>query len=261
MKRILLLIPTQYELSMIDPCVLRAWKASYLRNASFESVAPATQSDGRQKPSSKSVDMNSSQISIALSGFGLAVAGARTAQLLAALRPDHVVLMGIAGCFGSNLQIGAAYFFSEVCCYGIGAGTGIDHRSSSELGFMHWNGEVATPGTKESSLPITDRIKLNSFWTLENSAGCLKLLSVASSSGNDADVKLRLSKYPDVVAEDMEGFSVAAACQLAGVSLDIVRGISNQAGDRNHKNWQVRESMASVTVLVNSLLASKQVNS
>ncbi len=261
MKRILLLVPTQYELSLIDPGVLKIWKDSYFLNASLESAGLTNQTDDHPRAIPESVDACSRQVSIAHCGFGLAVAGARTAQLLATLRPDHVILMGIAGCLGGTLQVGAAYCFSEVCCYGIGAGTGIDHRSASELGFMHWNGEEKTPGTKELSLPISDRIKLNSFRSLANSTECLKLLSVASASCSEADAIMKLSKYPDVVAEDMEGFSVAAACQLAGVSLEIVRGISNQAGDRNHKNWLVRESMGNVAVLVSSLLAIKQVSS
>ena len=37
----------------------------------------------------------------------------------------------------------------------------------------------------------------------------------------------------------MEGFAVALACRLRGVPFDIVRGISNVAGDRDKSHWQV----------------------
>ncbi len=260
MKRTLLLVPTQYELSMIDPEVLRTWKESNLQNAFLESAEPAIHDENLTKISDSFASVNN-QLSIALCGFGLAIAGARTAQLLAVLRPDRVILMGIAGRLGSTLQVGEAYCFSEVCCYGIGAGTGSNHQTSSELGWIHWNGDEATPGTNDLALPISDRITLNWFQSSSQSIEGLNLLSVASASGDDADTKLKLTKYPDAVAEDMEGFAVAAACQLAGVSLNIVRGISNQAGDRNYKNWRVREAMESVVVFVNCLLANKQVSS
>jgi futalosine hydrolase len=45
------------------------------------------------------------------------------------------------------------------------------------------------------------------------------------------------------VAEDMEGFAVAMACRLRGVPLDIVRGISNTAGDRDASRWQVAAAL------------------
>lgn len=260
MTRNLLLVPTQYELSMIDPDVLKVWKVSNLQDVPLESVELATHNE---KPLrlSDSVTSSKNQISIALCGFGLALAGTRAAQLLAALQPDHVILMGIAGRLGNTLKVGQAYCFSEVCCYGIGAGTGSNYQTSSELGWMHWNGDEANAGTNDLDVRVSDRIALDLFQSPQPRVESLSLLSVASASDDESDTKFKLSKYPDAVAEDMEGFAVAAACQLAGVTLSIVRGISNQAGDRNHKNWQVREAMKSVVVLVNSLLANEQVNS
>jgi futalosine hydrolase len=43
----------------------------------------------------------------------------------------------------------------------------------------------------------------------------------------------------------MEGFAVAAACQLCDVPMTIVRGISNEAGDRDKENWQIQDAMNS----------------
>ena len=248
MKRTLLLVPTQYELSMIDPRFLRSWINSNPQNA----------------------DQNL----IALCGFGLAVSGARTAHLLATLLPDHVILMGIAGRFGSALEIGKAYPFSEVTCYGIGAGAGTHYRTVSELGWKHWDGdEVFDSAVDESAIsedaksanavglriPIMDQIRLDQYYSHREPNLKLKLLTTAAASNDEDDVAQKLKKYPDVVAEDMEGFSVAAACQLASIPLDIVRGISNQAGDRNHKNWRVQEAMTSVALMVESILATCKV--
>ena len=53
------------------------------------------------------------------------------------------------------------------------------------------------------------------------------------------DVAMRLERYPDAVAEDMEGFGVAVACYFGGVPLQIIRGISNRAGDRDKRNWDI----------------------
>ena len=72
------------------------------------------------------------------------------------------------------------------------------------------------------------------------------MLTCCAASASEHDVRLKLKKHPGAVAEDMEGFSVAAACRLAGVPLRVVRGISNRAGDRNKNNWRVGVAMASV---------------
>ena len=131
---------------------------------------------------------------IALCGFGMVVAAARTAELLAHHRPDRVFLAGIAGSIGSTLEVGAATAFSEVACYGIGAGTGVDHETANDMGWNQWPG-------------IHDVIHLGT--AKEN-----RLLTVAAASASIADVQLRVDRFPGIVAEDMEGFAVAMACQL-----------------------------------------------
>ena len=248
MKRTLLLVPTQYELSIIDPQFLRSWENS-----------------GRE---------NNLQHLVALCGFGMAVSGARTGHLLTTLRPDHVILMGIAGRFGTTLEIGKAYPFSEVACYGIGAGAGTHYRTASELGWKHWDGDELFDGAVDERaisenaksanavglrIPIMDQIHLNQYHSHQEPNLKLKLLTATAASNDEDDVADKLKKYPDAVAEDMEGFSVAAACQLASVPLDIIRGISNQAGDRDHRNWRVQEAMTSVALIVDGILATGQV--
>jgi futalosine hydrolase len=58
-------------------------------------------------------------------------------------------------------------------------------------------------------------------------------------------------------AEDMEGFAVAAACRLAGIPLDIVRGISNTAGDRDHSHGQIDAACRAAASLAAALLGGR----
>jgi futalosine hydrolase len=69
---------------------------------------------------------------------------------------------------------------------------------------------------------------------------------------------LRRKVYRDAVAEDMEGFGVAMACQLLQVPLRIVRGISNVAGNRDFKSWQVESALQQAAVRVNSILMNAE---
>ena len=53
----------------------------------------------------------------------------------------------------------------------------------------------------------------------------------------------------------MEGFAVAFACRLQGVPCDIVRGISNAAGDRDHSRWQTAAALHAAGTLAAQRIA------
>lgn len=181
-------------------------------------------------------------------GFGPIVAGIRTMRLLAHYKPREVVLVGIAGALGPQLPIGTATVFSRIACYGIGAGSGLDFETASELGWPQWTdpefgqsfGDVIEPATESDP---------------ESSAG-LMLLTVCAASGCNEDVEHRLNKFPHAVAEDMEAFSVALACRMAGIPLTVIRGISNMAGDRDKSNWNVATALEAAAELAATRIAT-----
>ena len=83
------------------------------------------------------------------------------------------------------------------------------------------------------------------------------LLSACAASACEADVLSRLRLFPSATAEDMEGFAVTAACRLSGIPLDIVRGISNTAGDRDHSRWQIDAACHAAAALAATLLGGR----
>lgn len=193
-------------------------------------------------------------IRIELVGFGAVVAAARTAQLVAARRPERVLLVGIAGRYDESLAIGRAYAFERVACHGIGVGTGAAFLPAAALGWMQWPGDAAGATTV-----IGDEVRCTSgplpaaFATARSGL----LLSACAAAAGDEDVRSRRAVWPEAVAEDMEGFAVAAACRLAGVPLDIVRGISNTAGDRDTARWQIAAACRAAAELAARLLGGR----
>jgi futalosine hydrolase len=185
-------------------------------------------------------------IDVALCGFGPVAAAARAAGVLAEHRPDRVILVGIAGRFDPRIEIGAAYQFAAVACFGVGAGSGDAFLPAGGMGWSQWPGDPASP-----HVAIGDEILLTPS-TTEPSAGQLLTACAASSSAHDVDVRRRL--FPSAVAEDMEGFGVAMACRLAGVPLTIIRGISNTAGDRDTSRWQITAALEAAAALVQQLV-------
>lgn len=168
---------------------------------------------------------------IEICGFGPVVPAAQTVRLIQKHQPDCVLLMGIAGSYDQMLDPGTAFSFSEVACYGVGVGSAGTFQTAQQMGWNHWSDDLAQDS-------ITDSIALEPLTGI-----AAQLLTVCAAAGNQEDVGLRLQTFPNALAEDMEGFAVAAACKLCNVPLSIVRGISNRAGDRDKRNWKIRESL------------------
>jgi futalosine hydrolase len=184
--------------------------------------------------------------SMELCGFGPVAAAARAADILARHTPDRVMLIGIAGRLTERLAIGEAYHFEAVACYGVGAGSGEGFLSAGGMGWPQWPGDPSDPVAA-----IGDMIPLSPSST-SPTAGLL--LTACAASASDADVTARQKLFPTAVAEDMEGFGVAMACRLAGVPLDIIRGISNTAGDRDPSRWQISPALAAAAKLACTIL-------
>ena len=168
-----------------------------------------------------------------LCGFGPVAAAARTTSQIEIHKPDRVLLIGIAGTFNTSvLPVGDAALLPRVIMHGIGVGTDETFVPAGEMGFQHW------PGQGEES-PIGDELVLST----PRSSISGSLLTCSAASASTKDMRHRLVRYPDVVAEDMEGYAVALACRLEHVPLVIVRGISNVVGDRQSKNWQIPQAL------------------
>jgi len=176
-------------------------------------------------------------------GFGLVASGLVTARELSRLKPKGVILVGIAGALQPRAGTGQAIEFSAVAVHGIGAGSGAGFQSATKMGWEPF---------PEPELGIGEVIETG--WPDQPAISTSLLLSVCSASANDADRESKTGMFPDAVAEDMEGYAVAAACRLAGVPVRIVRGISNLAGNRNHSTWTTAEALSSASAMVAAII-------
>jgi futalosine hydrolase len=198
----------------------------------------------------------------ALCGFGPVAAAARAAQLIAEHAPERVLLVGIAGSLDDRLAIGSAHRFDRVACYGVGVGSGGDFVPAAALGWQQWPGDAAgmlppTEGQRgegQRGSQIGDVISCAAGDRAGGEQADL-LLTVCAAAANAEDVRLRRQAFPDAVAEDMEGFAVAFACRLKGVPFEIVRGISNRAGDRDKARWQVAAAVEAAGRLTLEIMA------
>ena len=62
-------------------------------------------------------------------------------------------------------------------------------------------------------------------------------------------------RFPDVVAEGMEGAGVAAAATATGIPFAEVRAISNAVGPRDRDAWRIADALAALGTAVAAVLA------
>ncbi len=183
-------------------------------------------------------------------GFGPIAAGVVTAQWLAYSGARNVILLGIGGTFDPIIAaVGTAVEIGHVATDTVGAQRrGLATLAAgawelpSELGFPQIPAALELPGS------CVDRPVMQEM-DLGNSTG-IRLLTVGVASGSRETARARREQFPGVVVEDMEGFSVALACRLAGVGCSIWRGLSNEVGDRDFENWQIDAALDSLVQLV-----------
>jgi len=183
-------------------------------------------------------------VEVELCGFGPIAAAAKTARLLAQSQYRRVVLAGIAGAYCDSLPVGSACLFTQVSCWGIGAGSGKEFQLAPQIGFS----QLSQNRPEQSARDI-----INLETPLPQAAQRLLLTCCAAAQSED-DCKQRLGHFPEAVAEDMEGFGVALACHAAGIPLAIVRGISNRAGNRRVSSWAISPALQAAAELAIDVL-------
>ena len=189
--------------------------------------------------------LGANNVAIIHCGFGPVAAAAVATEAVINHRPKRVILLGIAGAYLStenNLTVGHAYRFGTVTVDGIGVGAGNAFQSAHDLGWSQFAGD-------QHRRPINDTIELGT-----DSSD--RLLTVCAASATPAQADLRQQRY-GAAAEDMEGFAVAMACRLQDVPLEIIRGISNVAGDRDKSNWRIKDALNSAAVELGVALQEK----
>ncbi len=177
---------------------------------------------------------------IELCGFGPLASACRTMQLLCTQSFQRVILCGIAGTMSPSTKVGKAYWFSQVSMDGIGIEQSGSVLSGHRAGF-------------DRSVP--DILELASA---AGPCGGLLLTSCIASADPTTNTN-RQKSFPAATAEEMEGFGVATACYLRKVPLTILRGISNQCGDRDKANWKIGEALQAVTHMLLSNLPDDRI--
>ncbi len=168
-------------------------------------------------------------------GVGPAAAAAGTAWLLGR-GPGYsaVVSAGIGGGFGDRIDPGGVALGTASVAADLGAESPDGYLPLDELGF----GAVRYP---------CDPALLAALRAALPGAVTGAVLTVSTVTGSAATARILRSRYPDAVAEGMEGFGVATAAARAGTGFVELRAISNPVGPRDRSAWRIPQALAALT--------------
>jgi len=172
-------------------------------------------------------------------GVGPAAAAAGTARLLtlaeAAGTPyEAVICAGIAGGFVTRAEVGATVLGTRSIAADLGAESPDGFLRIEDLGF----------GT--STLEADPHL-LKSLSEALPTAALGEILTLATVTGSAATATDLATRFPEAVAEAMEGFGVATAAAQAGIAYAEIRTISNPIGPRDRTAWRLGEALAALT--------------
>ncbi|HCT75552.1 MAG TPA: futalosine hydrolase [Micromonosporaceae bacterium] len=175
-----------------------------------------------------------SPITVAAVGVGMAAAAAGTAKLLTLANGRYraVISAGIGG--GIGIPLGTTVLATRSVAADLGADSPDGFISLDELGFG-------------SSTFSVDQRLLTSLREALPEAVVGDVLTVSTVTGTTARTAYVEGRYPNAVAEAMEGYGVACAAELADVGFAELRTISNTVGPRDRESWRIGEALAALT--------------
>ncbi|MFG0250295.1 MAG: hypothetical protein ACF8OB_15530 [Phycisphaeraceae bacterium JB051] len=180
-----------------------------------------------------------------LCGFGQLLTGMNTLRLLMAGDYDQCLLVGHGGCFNPyKVPIGQAVLCRGFHQYGFGFCEDGQIRSYAQTVVASLiDAEDYQPATLIPQSPIGDALQV------------VDCLSVFSASGDAQEAENRCDWFRMDI-EEMEGYGAALACRQMNVPFGAIRGITNQAGDRDHANWKMNEAADAIREALQALFAN-----
>jgi futalosine hydrolase len=175
--------------------------------------------------------VGSQDVNVLVGGVGTAASAAATSAALSTDGYELVISAGIGGGF-PPLHIGAVAVASTIAFADLGVETSDGFTAVSALGF----------GTDR--YPVAPRLAAQLADRTDGRLGTV--LTVATVTGTRATADQRRGRFPDAVAEAMEGAGVAAAATLHGVPFAEIRTISNCVGPRDRIAWRIPDALVAL---------------
>ena len=193
----------------------------------------------------KSGSIGTGDVDVLITGVGIASTTWSLTKQVNMKPPDLVIQAGLCGCFDHKITLGTVFTVKDDCFADLGVVEGKKWLSIFDL-------ELADPSTK----PFTKG-------KLVNKSRVLKKINLKKVSGitineittSPVRISLYKKKYGTMI-ESMEGAAMHYVCLRENIPFIQLRAVSNYAGERNKKNWRLKESIQNLNQSLIKLLTT-----
>jgi futalosine hydrolase len=173
----------------------------------------------------------------AVTGVGLLPSSYAIMQLIARLKPELIIQVGIAGSFNPTLVLGTAVTVRQEMVADMGVYESDGYHDIFDLGLAEKN----MPPFEQGAI-------VNHHDYLINAASlpAVSAVSVNEISTSAEKINVFAEKYKADI-ESMEGAALHYVCAMQQIPFIQIRGISNLVGERDKTKWKIPESMLAAT--------------
>ena len=173
----------------------------------------------------------------AVTGVGLLPSTYAITQLIARLKPDLIIQIGIAGSFNPTLELGTAVTVRQEMLADMGVYETDGYHDIFELGLAEKN----MPPLEQGAI-----VNHHDYLIESASLPAVSAVSVNEISTSAEKINVFAEKYKADI-ESMEGAALHYVCAMQQIPFIQIRGISNLVGERDKTKWKIPESMLAAT--------------
>lgn len=184
------------------------------------------------------------KIQFLYTGVGMLASAVTLTQHVFHHTPDLVIQAGIAGCFDYSIALGETVV--------------VENESLGDTGVLEagaWKDLFDMRLLDDNEEPFVNKLLTNGQINKWNGLDLPKVNSVTVNqitASDDRREMLKIKYNADI--ESMEGASLHYVCRLFSIPFIQIRSLSNYVGERDKRNWIMKESISNVNKAVRELL-------
>lgn len=184
-------------------------------------------------------------VDVLITGIGLTATSYSITKQIQIRRPGIIIQAGIGGCFDKNIPLGSVLAIKQEA---------IGDQLVTENGKMKSLFDLGL--VPKNQFPFSQCWLINKSEVLKKT----KLKKVKGISTNEITTsKQKMKLYRDVfdpVVESLEGAALHYVCLQEKIPFLQMRSVSNYIGERNKKNWDMKNSITNLNKELILLLES-----
>jgi futalosine hydrolase len=183
------------------------------------------------------------EVDVLVTGIGQVATTCMLTNALHTTSPGMVIQAGIAGAFGSRLELGSVVVVQKDCFGDLGMEENGHFSTIFDNGFASADDAPFTGGWLVNNNP------------LQNNMGLEAVSAVTINKVTDSMVqRQQLLDHFNPGIETMEGAAFHYVCLKAGIPFVQLRAISNYVGERDKSKWQMQEAITNLNQLLLRLM-------